>query len=427
MNQHRRLLMGVGILVLLSIIASCAQPSPTVAPAQPTAAAPTAAPPTEVPPTEVPPTEAPPTATAVPTPEPTAEPKVLRIAHSIDLSTFDPATEFGDTNVIHSYAVADTLLDLDPQTLDVVPRLAVAWEVNEDASEYTFTLRQGVKFHTGNTLTAQDVKFSLERLKNLQGNPAFFMDGVESIEAVDDYTVKIVLAGPDSTFLSKLTTAGTQIYDSQVCQENGCVADVTAVDADTSDEWWLDHEIGTGPYTVESWVRNQELRYRAFPDYWGETPHFDEIIIRDVKDPTTQRQLLERGDVDLALDLDPDMAADLEGTQGVQVIVLPAFNMIFLAVTSYPEVNEVLANPLVHQAIQLAIDYEGISEHIGRGAQRPAVAIPLGFPGADQITPIQQDVEKAKQLMAEAGYPDGATVDVKYETGPVYSIDMDTL
>jgi peptide/nickel transport system substrate-binding protein len=409
-------LLVIGVTVAL--VTACAAPAatPSVAPTGATAIISTAVAPA---PTAVPPSP----------PSPTPAPKVLTIASSMDLTSLDPSREFSNTYPIIMNAIGDTLVDIDPNDPSKeVPRLAESWTVNDDSTEFTFKIRQGVKFHTGNPLTARDVQFSLDRLKNVQGPPAYFLDGVSSIDVIDDQTVKITLTAPDSSFLAKMTTFGAAIYDSQVCQQNGCVADESAADTDNAQDWFSSNDIFTGPYELDSWVRNQEIRLKPNPDYWGATPaFFDEIVMRDIKDVTTQRQLVESGDVDLALDIDPDTAVSMKGETGINVSILPAYDLIYLALTNNPDVNKALANPKVHRAIQLAIDYEGITQQIGRGAQRPGAVIPLGFAGADAIQPVNQDVAAAKQLMGEAGYPNGFAVDVTYLEGSTYSIDMSTL
>jgi peptide/nickel transport system substrate-binding protein len=413
MKPRIALLTVIGVVA--SLVTACAAPTPT-APPPPSAAA-------------IGEATAVPTAAAPTSPVPTAAPRVLRIASSMDLTSLDPAREFSNTYPIIMTSIGDTLVDIDPSDPSKeIPRLAESWTVNDDSTVFTFKIRQGVKFHTGNTLTAKDVQFSLERLKNVQGPPAYFLDGVSAIDVVDDYTVKITLTVADSSFLAKMTTFGAAIYDSQVCQQNGCVADETAVDTDTAQDWFSSNDVFSGAYELESWIRNQEIRLKPNPDYWGATPpFFDEIVMRDIKDVTTQRQLVESGDVDIALDIDPDTAVSMQGEDGINVMILPAYDLIYLAMTNKPDVSEAMSNPKVHQAIQRAIDYKGITEQIGRGAQRPGAVIPLGFSGADAIKPIDQDVAAAQDLMAQAGYQDGFTVDASYLQGSTYSIDMSTL
>ncbi len=355
---------------------------------------------------------------------PTGELKVA--ASMADLATLDPPRAFADINGLLQPLYGEPLVVVDqsdPTT--IMPGLAESWEVSDDGLTYTFKLRADAIFSTGKTMTADDVVFSFNRLKNLQGSVAFVLDGMTNIEATDPTTVVVTLSAPDSSFLAKITNGALMILDSTALADNGGVADETAVDADKAQEFLDANTVGTGPYKLTEWKRNERVVFEANPEYTGSNPPaFQKITVQDVVEPATQRQLLEGGSVDLAVNIDADTAAGLVGTPDVTVDVVPSVNLIYLALNG----NEgfPFANPLVRQAVQKAIDYDGISILTG-GAKRPAAVIPLGLQGIDQVDPIATDVEGALALMDQAGLSDGLSMDVTYANYAPYGVPLTTL
>jgi peptide/nickel transport system substrate-binding protein len=200
-------------------------------------------------------------------------------------------------------------------------------------------LRKGVKFETGREMTAKDVVWSWQRLQNLQGQPAWLMDGVVSFEAVDDYTVLVTMAASDASFLAKTSVAYTGPMDSEVAEQNGCVAGADAATTDTCKEWLDEHSVGVGPYRLDRWIRDSEIRLVANPDYYEGKPVFDSVVFKHVPDATAQAQLLQRGDADFAMNIDPDTAQQLEGKPGVLLNKGLSLSIIYLAMNASPEVS----------------------------------------------------------------------------------------
>lgn len=343
-----------------------------------------------------------------------------------DLATLDPARVLADAMQLVIPLYSDTLVDVDQDDpRKIVPAIATEWEVSDDLKTYTFTLRDDVTFPSGNKLTAEDVKFSLMRIKNVQGASAFKMGNVEKIDAVDETTVVFTLTGADSSFPSRMTAPYLAILDSKTLQENGGVADETAVDTDTAQEFLDTTTVGTGAYELSKWSRNADIVFTASDSYWGEEPTFQTITIRDIRDASTQRQLVEKGDIDIAMDIDPDTAASLEKAAGVKVVKEQSFNLNYIAIGN-TAANPELQDQRVRQAIQAAIDYDGISAALADGAPRPAAVVPIGFLGADGVDPVQTDPERAKSLMKEAGVSD-MSIDVTYANVTWYGVSQQAL
>ncbi len=380
-----------------------------------------------------------PTATPVPAttaPEPTKEPeptqppapKQLVIAIMIDIVDMDPHRAFSDTYLIAGKVMYETLTELDLDNPgQLKPGLAERWEISPDSTVYTFYLNKGVKFATGREMTAKDVKWSWERLQNLQGQPAWLMDGVESIEAVDDYTVKVTLAASDASFLAKTSVAYTGPMDSEVAEENGCVAGADASTTDACKEWLDEHSVGVGPFVLERWIRDSEIRLTPNPYYWQGEPVFDSVVFKHVPDATAQAQLLQQGDADFAMNLDPDTAKQLEGKAGVVLDKGLSMSMLYLAFNTRPEVSEITSNLAFRQAVLHAIDFEGLHAAVGGGAATAPGIISYGLLGAGEAEPYEYDVDLAKQLMTEAGYPDGLTIDMHYGGITQFSVDFNVV
>ena len=343
-----------------------------------------------------------------------------------DLATLDPARVLADAMQLVIPLYSDTLVDVNQDDArEIVPGIATKWEVSEDLKTYTFTLRDDITFPGGNKLTAEDVEFSLMRIKNVQGASAFKMGMVESVDVLDETTIQFNLIGPDSSFSSRMTAPYLAVLDSKVLQENGGVSDETAVDADTAQEFLDGTTIGSGPYELSAWNRNEDIVFTARDDYWGDAPDFETIVVRDIRSAATQRQLVERGDIDIAMDIDPDTAVSLKDSEGVTVVSEQSYNLNYIAM------SDTAANPQfkdlrVRQAVQAAIDYDGISAALGGNAPRPAAAVPIGFLGADQVKPVETDVERAKQLMEDAGVGE-FSVDVTFANVIWYGVSQQAL
>ena len=300
--------------------------------------------------------------------------ETLIIARNIDdYVTNDVHRTYEYTSQILDTAAYDTLVTVDaPDFTKIQPRLATSWTVSPDGTTYTFKLRPGVKFTSGNPLTANDVRFSLRRLKNLKDNPSFFTDPIKDIQAVDDLTVRIVLAAPDASFLAALAAVPCGVADSKVVMAKGGTDADDAKDKDKATEHLNNQSEGSGPYKLVSFTKNVEAVLERNASYWGKKPYFAKVIFKHVPSGTTQREMVERGDADVAHDIDADIVAKITQGPKIKIVEGLSMNQVYVGVTNSAEQSKELADKRVRQAVAYAIDYDGIIKGIVRGAaERP--------------------------------------------------------
>ncbi len=328
-----------------------------------------------------------------------------------DYNTFDPAQAYEGWAAPVMIAMYDTLFRFEGSEAEPVPYLVKDYTINETGTQITMTLRDDVVFSSGNKMTSADVKFSLDRMKNLQGTPSFLVSDFAEVETPDDYTVILNLAQPDGALTYKLAGYYFGIVDSKVVIEHGGISDETAATADTATTWLTNNSAGSGPYIMESYTPDNEVVLVRNDNYWNGPAYAQRVIFKDIPDPTTQSMMVQVGDLDVALGLNADQAAVLASAEGVEVENTGTLNMLFLMMNNDPEIGGPMANPLVQKAVRYAVNYKGIQEMCGPGSVTPQTIIQVGFYGAlEARDPEYTDVAKAKELLAEAGYPDGFTV-----------------
>ncbi|MFN8592761.1 MAG: ABC transporter substrate-binding protein [Thermomicrobiales bacterium] len=325
-----------------------------------------------------------------------------------DVITLDPQVAGEETYTIVMRGCYDTLVSTepsDPGTL--VPMLAESWEISDDALTYTFKLKSGVKFSTGNEMTADDFKFSFDRLRELKALPAYLMDPVASVEAPDPLTLVLTLKSPDAVFLTALCSSNFSVIDAKAAQEHGATDQPGADTADTAVEWLTQNSIGTGPYVLTGFTPKDRITMTANPSSWRQAA-IPDVVIQAAADTSALKQMLEQGDVDLAWGLLNEQIAELRDNPDIAVATTPMLGFIALGMTCDPTRNEAVSKLEVRQAIKQSIDYDGIRS-LQEGALTPPSLVPIGLPGAlDPATQgFKRDVEAAKAAIAAAGYPDG--------------------
>ncbi|MDP9836261.1 peptide/nickel transport system substrate-binding protein [Neorhizobium huautlense] len=303
----------------------------------------------------------------------------------------------------------DRLIALPPDNItDPQPSLAESWTISEDGKTFTFKIQQGVTFHSGNPVTAHDVEWSLHRLVKLGLAPStdlrqwgFSAKNVdELIRAEDDHT--LVLQTPEvwnpNLILYSLASYSTSIVDATFLAGK-------EKDGDWARNYLQTADAGSGPYSLVTWRSNQLLIADAFKDYWKGMPAMKRVYMGHVPESSAQRLQIDAGDVDVATRLSSTDLSGLERDGKVTVQKVPGFGFYYLALN---QKDEILSNPKVREAFRYLIDYDGLANSVMKyyGTKQQTI-IPAGLPGASDEMPYKLDVDKAKQLLAEAGYPDG--------------------
>ncbi len=358
-----------------------------------------------------------------------------------DLITFDPGHVYEISSNIIMAGAYETLVSQDPPDITKFqPKLAkevptaANGGLSADGKTYTFKLRDNVKFHTGNTMTADDWVFSMKRLHYLSDNPSFLADPYSTKDAVnatavDKMTVSFTLDSPNVAFLSYMATNNTVVLDSKALKDKGGTDAATAKDTDKAKDFLDQNSAGTGPYILKSFKIKDEVVMEKNPNYWREPAKLDRVILKMMKDSGTERQQLEAGTIDIANDLDSDAVAQLDKTGKYTLTKGNTLDHVYLALNTSADVGGPLANKMVRQAIGYAIDYDGIIKGlIGGAAVLPPTIIPLGLLGVDKVTPVYKtDLTKAKDLIKQANAV-GQTIKFTYGAGDVIeSVSLDTL
>ncbi len=298
------------------------------------------------------------------------------------------------------------------ESLEIVPELAESWEISEDRMTYTFKLRDA-KFSNGDPVTAEDVVWSYKRYLQMEKPSVWLLESIginkdnadEMIKLIDDKTVSLTFDKPyaENIILGIMTNNWGSVINKEVALAH-------EVDGDLGEGWLTDNSAGAGQFVLDAWERNTMVTMSANEHYYGEEPRLRKIMIRDVPEASTQRLLLERGDIDVAWDLRPQQLKELEENEDIDIITVPAHSNEYLAMNASwgP-----LQNRKVRQAIKYAINYDEIVEDIMAGfAMKVQGFVPKGYFGYVDKNPFEQDIEKAKKLLAEAGYPDGFEVEI---------------
>lgn len=283
-------------------------------------------------------------------------------------------------------------------------------------------MRNDVKFPSGNPFTAEDVKFSLMRIKNIKDNPSWMMDPLKEVQVVDKYTVKMIMNDSFADWLAVLAGEPASILDSKLVKENGGTDSTTADKDDKASEWLNQHSAGSGPFILKSWQKNNVVILERNPNYFLGPAKLARVEIRDVPSPATQKLQVENGDADVALNLTPDLVAAVKNNPNVKVITGQSVDNLYMGMTCDPKIDPNLAKKEVRQAIRAAIDYDGVLALTNNTAVRSPAVYSIGVLGmtkedADRMNP-KYDPAKAKQLLAAAGLPNGFSFKLEYGTGP---------
>lgn len=350
-----------------------------------------------------------------------------------DTITLDPARLAQYTSPMTVSAAYDSLVTMKPgEYTTIAPALATKWARTPDGKGWRFTLRDGVKFSTGNPMTAEDVKWSFDRVINLGDQPSQYIAHVDRVEIVDKSTIDIILKQPAEPLLTIIAAPEFVVLERKVAEANGATADKDAKTKDKAATWINGNSCGTGAYRIAVWERNQQIQLVRNDYYWGGKPPFERIVIRHISDGAAQLLAVRRGDIDAAFNLIPEQIASLKSEAGVRLAPLASLDFVYMALTQEPEFNKALAVKECRQAIGYAIDYDGIIKSmLGGAALRPAHFLPIGVSGSNEAIARQigfkQDLAKAKELLAKGGHPDGFEFEIAYGNAAVQGVTYQDL
>lgn len=329
----------------------------------------------------------------------------LVVADAIDdIVSIDPAEAFEFSGVDLNNNLYDTLIELDPADPDtLIPGLAESWGVAEDGVTYTFKIKPGITFSSGNPVTAEVAANSLRRVVKLNKTPAFILtqfgltaENVDEMITFDGDTVTLKTDKPYApTFVYNCLTAGVaNIVDVPTVMQN-------EVAGDMGNEWLKSNSAGTGAYVLRSFKPAEGYILQAREGHWRGDAIMKNVLMQHVPEGATQRLLLEKGDIDIAREMTPTDIAGIEGNADLKVQNDVGGQIYYLAMN---QKVEALANPKVLEAMRWAVDYQGMTDTILKGQWAVHQAfLPKGFLGALDETPYTLDVEKAKAALAESG------------------------
>jgi len=312
------------------------------------------------------------------------------------ITTLDPSVSYS-TELRYMANMYETLIRVNPpgskELFSYV--LATGFTASDDSLEYTFTLRKGVKFHDGTPFTAEAVKFSIERTKKIGKGAAFIWGDLKAVQVMDDYTVKIILKSP-----APLPAIAASAYASYI---------MSPAVGDKGQEWFdAGNDAGTGPYTLKNYKSGESWILAKFDDYWGgwSGKHIENILVKYTKDALVQLTMLQSNEAMLAARLPIDSYDKVRKAANTKVLDGPSyFNYMAFFNTRRPPLDR----QNVRKALAHAIPYDDIIEIGFDGAATQARGpVPKGqFGHTEDVIQYEYDLEKAKRLLAQAGYPNG--------------------
>lgn len=322
-----------------------------------------------------------------------ASDKHIIFATDTDPVTMDPHKSNDGPSMIVWNQVYDTLLFVDVESRELIPGLAESWE---SVDEYTtrFNIRQGVRFHDGSLLTAEDVAFSINRLiaPETRSPAAFLLSMVEEIKVEDEYSVLVTTEEPFAPLLFHFTHLTTSILPKALVEEKG--------------DDFARHPIGTGPFQFSNYIRGDRVELEKYADYWRQEPVPERVTIRIIPEPATQVAELEAGGIQIAFNV-PTVEVDFLAAQpDIEIYSTVGWGIFCL---TFNMEREPFDDVRVRKAFNHALDRELIVDFVYHGLAMPAAQIssPIVFGHNPDLEPATYDPDLSRQLLAEAGFADG--------------------
>lgn len=351
--------------------------------------------------------------------------KTLRVGISVTPTGVDPEFHLGVTSLETIDTVYENLTAYprvpspDDESILISDftrlegRLVDSWEVSEDGLSHTFRLRQGIKSAAGNELVADDVKWRWDRSFNLEGVGANFynnllrLDGENAVEVIDKYTVRFTSASRNALVPRILSVQLSKVLDGQEASKHATTGDPWAT------EWMETNAPGHGPYVIETWAPGDRVEFVARDDYYLGRPKIDRIIYKEIPNVASRYASLLSGDIDIAEALTFQQFSELQDEAGIKVVRVPSNQEMRLILNHGVPV---LQNLEVRKALNHALPREDIIEAVYYGMASPALSyVSPVFPDyTDQFFAYDEDLDKARELLAAAGYPDGFDLDILY-------------
>jgi peptide/nickel transport system substrate-binding protein len=325
------------------------------------------------------------------------EKTVVTYASLSEMVTLDPSTE-SSNSIMVLCLVYEPLVWYDPLENRWIPALATSWKSEENDTIWIFYLRKGVTFHDGTSFNATAVKYSIERTISL--GATYYWECVDNITVIDDYTIKFKLKYP-----APLNIVAGASYFAWIFSPN----------TPNTPEWFnAGNDCGSGPYKIVKWDPEAEVILEKYEDWWGwkesdypmasaKAP--DMFVVKIVKDAVTQETLVKAGDIDIAQFVPVEDVEILNSDPKLQVVFSQAFQqcLVMFNTRKFP-----LSNPLIRKAIAHAINYEDVIEVARAGlAEIASGPVPHGMPGHFEDLKYEYNLTKARELLTEAGYPNG--------------------
>lgn len=323
------------------------------------------------------------------------------LAQGADAKSLDPHAENDQPSSRVNKQIYSTLVE-STVDMDLVPGLAESWN-QVDETTWEFNIRKGVKFHNGEELKASDVKFSINRMLE-SPRVAHIVGAIESVEASEDYKIILKTKEPFGPLLAHLAHTAASIVNEKAVTESG--------------ENYGQEPVGTGPFKFASWEAGDKITLERFDDYYKGAAKLKTVVFRNITEGTNRTIGLETGELDVAYDIEPIDKDRVSNHENLQLIEGPALSMAYIGMNAQ---KEPFNNEKVRKAINHAIDRDSIIAAVLNGAGQKANS-PIGprvFAHNDAISGYDYDVEKAKELIKEAGYEGGFSTTIWTNDNPV--------
>lgn len=318
----------------------------------------------------------------------------ISIAMKADPKTLDPQKSIDTMSNKSITLIYDTLLDLD-ENLNLKPNLAESWERLDDCN-VVFHLKKGVKFHNGEELKAEDVKFTLERAAS-SPQTLYLFKPITQVTVIDDYTVQVTTDKPFGALLNNLAAVQGGIVSKKAVLKYG--------------DDYVNHPVGTGQYKLKEWLPGNRIVFEGFKDAYQGAPNFEELTYLTIPEVSNRMIALETGEVDVAFDIGIMDKETIENSNNLELVEVESPALLYLG---FDQTNPIYQNKKLREAIAYAIDNQTFVDVVFRGS---AVAgdspLPKASPAYNgNVKKYNQDIEKAKKLLAEAGYPNGLDIEL---------------